>query len=230
MKTRGHLNQRQSAGAFTLIELIVVISIIAVLAALIFPIVRGVTRAKRFALAKSELKEMESAIDEYKTRLGYYPPDNPTNQAVNPLYFELMGTTNNGPAPTSWGTADGSAFVDNVNIVSYFGVTGLANTSTHKHSDDTATAAQSFLGELRPSQVGVIDPSGKPLVKILVCSIPWASDRQPYPVTTNPTLNPWRYNSSHPTNNVGSYDLWVDITFGNETDRICNWSADPIKL
>ena len=44
------------------------------------------------------------------------------------------------------------------------------------------------------------------------------------------TINPWRYNPVDPTNNPTSYDLWVDITVGNRTERISNWSDKPTAL
>ena len=44
-----------------------------------------------------------------------------------------------------------------------------------------------------------------------------------YPVT----LNPWRYNSSHPTHNQATYDLWVDVIVDGKTNRISNWSDKP---
>jgi hypothetical protein len=37
-------------------------------------------------------------------------------------------------------------------------------------------------------------------------------------------INPWRYNSSNPTNNPGSYDLWVQLSISGKTNLICNWS------
>jgi hypothetical protein len=37
-------------------------------------------------------------------------------------------------------------------------------------------------------------------------------------------VNPWRYNSSNPTNNPGSYDLWVQLSIAGKTNLICNWS------
>ena len=40
-------------------------------------------------------------------------------------------------------------------------------------------------------------------------------------------INPWRYNSSNPTNNVNSYDLWVDIIMKGKTNRYSNWSTKP---
>jgi len=228
--------RRNRAAAFSLIELIVVISILALLAALIIPISGKVAEKKQIALAQTELNVVKSAIDEYKTKLGFYPPDNTNNVITNQLYFELMGTTNNGvngTPPTIWGAMDGSALIDNTggaSISTFFSVSGLANTSTRLHSDDTGEAASTFLIGLKPAQIGAVDPANKPLVKILVCSIPWPADIKPYPVFTNPILNPWRYNSSHPTNNVGTYDLWVDLVIRGRTNRICNWSPDPIKL
>jgi hypothetical protein len=37
-------------------------------------------------------------------------------------------------------------------------------------------------------------------------------------------LNPWRYNSSSPTNNPGSYELWIQLRIGGQTNLICNWT------
>ena len=41
-------------------------------------------------------------------------------------------------------------------------------------------------------------------------------------------LNPWRYNSSSPQHNPKSFDLWIDVTAGSKTNRICNWSDKPL--
>ena len=37
-------------------------------------------------------------------------------------------------------------------------------------------------------------------------------------------INPWRYNSSNPTNNPGAYDLWVQLSISGKTNLICNWN------
>ena len=236
MKHPGYLQSRRREAAFTLIELIVVIAIIAILASLIIPVVGAVNRKKQLAVAKAQLQVLESAIDGYKTKLGYYPPDNTNDPAINPLFFELMGTTNNGagqPNPNLWVTMDGSAQItangSPPNINSVFGLSGFANTSTRAHSDDQGQAASTFINNLSPNEVGLYDPAN-PNIKILVCSVPWPADKTPYPVPNNPALNPWRYLSSHPTNNTASYDLWVDIVFGHKTNRVCNWSPNPIVL
>jgi len=38
-------------------------------------------------------------------------------------------------------------------------------------------------------------------------------------------VNPWRYNSSNPTNNPGSYELWIQLVFApGKSNLICNWT------
>ena len=234
MKKTGHLFQRRQA-AFTLIELIVVVAIIALLAAMVLPIAGAVNARKQISVAQTQLKGIETAIEGYKTKLGFYPPDNPNNFVTNQLYFELIGTTNNGgpgKVPDTWGTMDGSATIGTTttpNITTIFGVSGFANTSTRSHSDDAGAAAQSFINNLTPNQVGLIDPANQN-IKILVCAVAWPGDKIPPPVALNPALTPWNYNSSHPTNNTASYDLWVDLVIKGKTNRVSNWSTQPIKL
>src|SRR5207249_1205316 len=83
-------------GAFTLIELLVVISIIAILAAMISTGIRSGSIKAVKAVGLAEMAQVGSAIQEYHDRLGFYPPDNSNDPTMNPLWFELSGTTNNG--------------------------------------------------------------------------------------------------------------------------------------
>ena len=220
--------------AFTLIELLIVIAIIGILASLIFPITGALDKKKKIAVAQTQLKALEADIDGYKTKLGYYPPDNPNNPVTNQLYFELLGTTNNGTPGTGatlWVTMDNSAQINNTaaeNINSVFNIAGFANTSTRAHADDRGAAASTFITSLTPNQIGYIDPANQQ-IKILVCSVEWPANVLPAPI--NGTLfNPWRYNSSHPTNNTSTYDLWVDLVIRGKTNRVSNWSTTPIQL
>ena len=68
---------RQRHGGYTLIELVVVVTILVTLAGLAMPLAKvGVRRAKEAEL-RAELREMRNAIDEYKrySDAGFIPPD-----------------------------------------------------------------------------------------------------------------------------------------------------------
>src|SRR5262245_28983231 len=114
----------RSLPAFTLIELLVVIAIISILAALIIPIGKAVNRTKIRSKARGELAMLEMAIENYKTKMGHYPPDNPDNPGRNQLYFELEGTIlTNGV----FQTLDGSGQIRMNQLPNSFGakVTGI---------------------------------------------------------------------------------------------------------
>jgi len=212
--------------AFTLIELLVVISVIAILASLIFPVTAAVNAAKMKNRAKAELAEIETAIQRYQTKLGHYPPDNPANPALNQLFYELMGTTNNG---ITYVTLDGSSSIPVNGVSAAFSpkVTGFVN-STRGSSGDEASSATKFLTALKPNQMVKL-PSG-PTVLV---GVPWQKGPPPFnfdPLNNAPGVNPWRYNSSSPTNNPNSYDLWIELRIGSKTFLICNWSKQPLPI
>lgn len=198
-------------GAFTLIELLVVIAIISILAALIggamWPAIVKPTKS----VAMAELEQLDLAIGEYHDHLGFYPPDNPNDSAMNPLWFELSGTTNNG---VNYVTLDGSGRMAVVEINAKFNRLGFANSGKRAHSTDEKGAPISFLSSLRATQVAPVD-SNQPLIKILSCSVGAAPGTR---------VNPWHYVSSHPTHNLGSYDLWVEVVVGGKTYEVNNWS------
>jgi hypothetical protein len=66
--------------------------------------------------------------------------------------------------------------------------------------------------------------------RLLVCTVPGTDPNSPMLNNGSPPLNPWRYNSSSPTNNTTTYDLWTDILIGNQAFRICNWSRQPLLV
>lgn len=209
---------------FTLIELLLVVAIIGVLTVLFVTAMASANPKAKIAVAQAELGQLESAIQDYKTTLGFYPPDNPNNAALNPLYFELLGTTNDG---NRYVTLDARGQIANGpgDINAEFSRQGFANSSTRAHSSDEAGAPMSFLTHLKGNQIGQIVPN-KPLIKILVCSVGWPSGTGSAPIPGT-TLNPWQYVSSKPTNNIGSYDLWVDLSIGGKVHRVSNWSRQP---
>ena len=202
--------------AFTLIELLVVIAIIGVLAALTFPVVTSVKENATRRKVKAELHLVQTAIDSYQAKFGFYPPDNPCSSLTNQLYFELLGVVLKG---TTFETLDGSARLLNTDLPAVFGqsggnrcVAGIVNVTKGVGADDTVSAI-TFLKGLKPNQYGEI----KPKVRVLTCSV----------ASADGSINPWRYNSSSPTNNPGSYDLWVDILLAGKTNRVSNWSEQP---
>lgn len=218
----------RSRRAFTLIELLIVIAIMAILAAMIIPISGAVTRNRMRAKARTELEQVATGIELYKAKLGHYPPDNPVNLATNQLYFELLGTTfSNGPNGSVYTTLDGSATVLASHLALVFGgpptIGGIVNSSQGATSDESRSAS-SFLKGLKPGEVALIKKPGMDptfdQVKILVSSA----------VTGVNTINPFCYVSSNPTNNPNGYDLWVDIVISGKTNRISNWNLQPIIL
>jgi prepilin-type N-terminal cleavage/methylation domain-containing protein len=204
--------------AFTLIELLVVISIIAVLAAFTIPVMRTVKIRQYESHAQAEMAQIETAIDSYKAAYGFYPPDNPGNAVTNQLYYELIGTTNNSG---SYVTLDGSAQITAANVPSAFsGVTGFMNCSKAGSGEDSP-AGRNFLPGLKPGQYGSFTNSGNNFsITVLTTSV-GGPDLGGLVVGG---VNPWRYNSSSPANNPGSYDLYVQLHVGGKTNLICNWS------
>ena len=216
----------KTANGFTLVELLVVIAIIALLAGMIFPITGAVTRARIRSRAQAELTQIETYIEAYKIKLGHYPLDNNGYYTTNQLFYELSGTTlNNGV----YKTLDGSATIDASAVSNVFkNVSGFVN-CTRGGGGDEGGAAEAFLKGPKPEQLAELDSGAK----VLVGPIPWpAGSYQPMPMPPAQTagLNPWCYNSSHPTNNPTTYDLWIDVMVGGKTNRVCNWSKTVLTV
>ena len=211
---------------FTLIELLVVISIIGILAALLLPVARGVHQNMAKKRARTELQKVELAIGQYQAKLGHYPPDNPNNAAINQLYFELLGVKSVG---TKFESLDGNGSIDSTpaSIGNFYGnpqITGFVNSGAS--GDDSSSAAVKFLTELMPAQYLVWKNGG------VDGAVLGTAVKGPLMFTNSVTgkiINPFRYNSSSPTNNINSFDLWVDIDIGGKTVRIANWSDTPIN-
>ena len=215
-----HLTRR---GAFTLIEMLVVIGIIGVLAALILGGASIANSKMKRAKAEAERDALVTAIQSYKNKKGFYPPDNTKSTIMSPLFYELTGTValgGNYKSPVS------GEILSPANITNIFNAGGFLNASADPSEvlnfaptiakstrtasfviPSTTTTYTLFCITIKgPPQINTID--GKPF--------------EPYDV--------WNYVSTNPTNNPGSYDLWIDVLYSGHTNRISNWSKDPEAL
>jgi prepilin-type N-terminal cleavage/methylation domain-containing protein len=218
--------------AFTLIELLTVISIIALLAAFTIPVIKTVARKKVLDRTRGEMEQVATAIDRYKAAYGFYPPSNPlypnsTNDVMfSPLYYELLGTTNNN---NLYQTLDSSASISTAppsptDVQKAFGVSGFINCSKSGASED-APPARNFLPDLKPNQF-MSTTNHTVLATIFVASV-GGPDQNYRPFYGTPGCNPWRYVNPG-VNNPTSYDLWVQLVISGKTNLICNWTKQVL--
>ena len=74
MMTTRSLNKPHRRTAFTMVELLVVIMILAILMSLLLPAINGVRRRARVAQVKTEISTLVSAIASFKAEFGIEPP------------------------------------------------------------------------------------------------------------------------------------------------------------
>jgi prepilin-type N-terminal cleavage/methylation domain-containing protein len=216
--------------AFTLIELLTVIAIMGVLASLILPVAGAVKKHQYIYNARAEMAALETAIDNYKAAYGFYPPDNRKNQLppvpsrflVNQLYYELTGTTNLDVGNPQYRSLNDPSIPElyGADVNTAFGVGGFMNCS--KGGGEDAGGARNFLPRLSSKQVWRNYTNNNVPVTLLITSV--GGPDVTYKPLGEQNLNPWRYNSSSPTNNPGSYDLWVQLVIRGKANLICNWN------
>jgi general secretion pathway protein G len=79
------LRSTQKAGAFTIIEIMVVVIILSILAATIIPQFMGTTQDAKISAAKSQVAELESAVERFYVQMDRYPaPEEGLKVLVDP--------------------------------------------------------------------------------------------------------------------------------------------------
>lgn len=223
--------ETRNARGFTLIELLVVISIIGVLAGFTIPVLMSVKRQQYIKVARAELEQLQTALENYKAKYGVYPPSNAlagtTTYApalFNQLYYELSGVAVNG---ANYVTLDGSSTIKTTDVPYAYGVGGFINAT--KGTGEDAAVAQSFLSGLKPNQLNFFITNNYNGMKIQTTEIITSvgGPDQTYQPLGGVGINPFRY--VYPgTNNPGSYDLWVQLVIRGKTNLICNWSKQVL--
>jgi type II secretory pathway pseudopilin PulG len=211
--------------------MLAVIAIIAVLASLVVGLTSRASRAGRDSKVKVMRDQLVTAIEDFKSQYGYYPPDNRANfpqgwinAVTNPLYYELTGTIVDNTAPGKFFTPDRSEEITALTVQQYFGVEGFVNAVPFSGNLAADTRKVRKFIELKSEQFGEVIPG----VVVLTVPVRWPLNLEAalHPVPSKPGLNPWRYVSTNPTNNPGRFDLWAEFVDGKTVKIICNWNQD----
>jgi len=206
---------KRRVSAFTLIEMLVVIGVVAILAGLILAALPAVKGKANRARVKTELEKITTAINSYKAKKAVYPPDNPDTNFLwrAPLFYELTGThqdtTANPPRYFSLFASGDPPLAGGPGgpIKAAFGIEGFLNTSPEKSEVENF-----FKAALTPGMIEQVAVAGGE-VKILVA---------PYKGPDG-NMGRWYYNASSPRHNPGQYDLWTEIEMGGKREIIGNW-------
>jgi prepilin-type N-terminal cleavage/methylation domain-containing protein len=96
---------RQSKGGFTLIEMLLVISIIVILMAVLIPAMGAAIQAVKVNATKTRIAMVDRAVREYAKRYGVCPPDTSPDRAMN------YRTSDNAYAPYIYPNGDEACYI-----------------------------------------------------------------------------------------------------------------------
>jgi prepilin-type N-terminal cleavage/methylation domain-containing protein len=207
--------------AFTLIEMLVVIAIIGIIAALVVNMNKGAQIAKVNAVVNADRKNLELLITSYQSKLNYYPPDNSNVDyypagpiydgfaATNPLLYELTGATNNWPTAGFIQLFDGNTVASGT-FSAMYGRAAVNNASLDEPHNF-------FTPPPQPREyTNYITNVPLNVVKGLLVPVPYA------PGSSSVPNNFWHYDSSSTNrHNINSYDLWAEYNISG-TNIITN--------
>ena len=246
-----NLRKNRNQDAFTLIEMLVVIGVIAILASITLGVISMAKNTSQEKRIQGQLNQLITAIEQYKSKVGFYPPDHQlrnalgnvmytrygkpqVNPVLNSLYYELRGSLVDISSQSFIALGDPVEYALGQNQVEgWFGVNGISNSGK---SEDAIKSTFDGINESDVVEVDASDvkSSSRPIGSVRLLSVPvlWPRQIQDQNPLGNTTVNVWRYNSSNPTNNPASFDLWADIPVKNkstgeyELKVIGNWASE----
>ncbi|MEK7685362.1 MAG: prepilin-type N-terminal cleavage/methylation domain-containing protein [Verrucomicrobiota bacterium] len=208
---RGH--GHSASFAFTLIELLMVISIIGLLAGLLVGLGPLASRKMKESRVRAELNRLVTGIEAYKADIGSYPPDNPGQPNKPPLYYELSGAIfTNG----NFQTLNRLETIAPSVLKTYFGREGIMNSARNDPKE------VKFSMDFKPSQYKEMEV--KEDVELLIVPAKGPNQIKGRDGSNVIDINPWRYDASSTNrHNRNSFDLWAEILIGKRTNIIGNW-------
>jgi prepilin-type N-terminal cleavage/methylation domain-containing protein len=191
--------------SFTLIELLTVMAIIAILAALILAAGNGVMTKGMRNRASAEIQAMSAALEGYKTDNGIYPPTSSSSTLLTNLATDVYFSKEVD------GTQSGASGYYQINSeVLYQALSGQTN-----YADTPLSAGKSYMS-FKPGQLGNTTTAGATSPNATYIKDPWGYS---YSYSTGTA-------ASYPFNGTGFFDLWstggVTITKMGTTPSLTN--------
>jgi len=210
----------RSRQAFTLIEMLTVITIMGIVAALVVTMGSAASQKKKIVATQGEMKRLTAMIGNYQAKLNYFPPDNgglvsntaypsiyDAWAATNPLAYELTGATNvtgSRPKMLVFNSATANDSILTSIYSSVFNRGGIANGDINE-----------------PHNFFQPGPSSKEYSYYYTNSSPWVYGLLVPVEFIDPKVpNFWHYDSSTTNrHNLATYDLWAEFSIGSKNGK-----------
>jgi prepilin-type N-terminal cleavage/methylation domain-containing protein len=213
------MKPRHTTSAFTLIEVLVVIAIMGIIAAMVLEGGKYASKVKKETAITAKREKLQTMIDSYQAKLNFYPPDNgnlaslPATAAQslyeeltasNALIYELTGVTNTNSTQAIIFNGTVISFTSG-NFSKYFNRTGVGNA-------DSSEPQNFFKPAPLPSDY--TNFPGTPSTSFDALGL-----LVPAPITPGQP-NFFHYDCSSPRrHNQNSYDLWAEFAVGTQNGK-----------